>query len=45
VLPTVYDGKIHKMGIGKGRIVEYAVRINMGSSYGTYLPYGRPPDI
>lgn len=30
VLPTVYDGKIHSMGIGKGRIVEYAVKMNMG---------------
>jgi hypothetical protein len=27
VLPIVYDGKIHSMGIGKGRIVEYAVKM------------------
>ncbi len=27
VLPIVYDGKIHSMGIGEGRIVEYAVRM------------------
>jgi len=27
VLPIIYDGKIHRIGIGEGRIVEYAVKM------------------
>lgn len=27
VLPIIYDGKVHRMGIGEGRIVEYAVKM------------------
>ena len=27
VLPIIYDGKVHRMGIGEGRVVEYAVKM------------------